>query len=191
MTCNLTKDNVEQLRDWVHDAIEGCDGDFLEISNTIEELIRNYTAMRDFKLQEMSPSAERNSDAINITDVIYCTECPFRMGYDYFVDMGAACHVWNTACVSAKDMLTCIEHHYKYREPQGALQDLAHTWYMDVAKGPDHSVFIHIEADKLSQVEDIIHRIWMSIDIKKGTIAHTSSFGDDYSWYLKHFPKKD
>lgn len=187
----ISKNDIVRVRDWLHNAIEGCDGEFLDIVRTIETLIAGYKDLRDFKLQE-SQSAGAIDEQVEIvpsngSNYIYCSECPFKMGYDYWVDMGVAAHVWNTVIASPDELIRCVAHHLKHRESAGVLEDKFWSWMIEHNKGVDCSLFIHIEGKTRRDVEEQLTRIWANANIESEKLCSTtSSFTDRHAWHLTY-----
>ncbi len=126
------------------------------VSNALRNLLQSHYDQRNFKLQECQPSESKDRDVEVVSELIYRSECPFGMGYDYWIDMGAAAHVWNTVIASPKEMIKCIAHHLKVDGYDDECREFFWKEVMHQCKGPHHNLFIHVEGETEEEVKDAL-----------------------------------
>ncbi len=185
-TLNLiTYDDLVKLNNWVHDSIEGCDGEWLELSNTIQRLITGYKDLRNFKLQEQGASAPIDKTVEVVKELVYVSECPFGMGYDYWKDLGVAALMWNTAISSPDDVVACVAHHLQRHSGDGVLQDF--FWSAACKYSRDNekkNFFVHVVGDDYAEIEACLYEIAKRYSSALDKSQPSSSYNCKHYWQV-------
>ncbi len=180
-TITLTRREFNRLK-IIHGAL--LDEDNIEDANALAKLISSYKDILDFKVQETNAIIEGESHLEVVDELLYCSECPFKMGYDYIQDFGAAHYVWNTALTSPDILLKCIAHHFIHRESQEKLETFFWDACVKYCGGKKDNLFLHIEGDNVGEVKEALYKVAQQFDGKSG-----ASFRDNSAWYTTYAPR--